>query len=200
MDFLEGFLLGPIWSDTEYETRRHTGFYWFIGWLACFLYIWLQLKPDTLQPWLDLPRWAPVAVFVFLLIASPFACRYYYRLNFLIKPIVLGLQLVKLAAAFLALFQYVLPLYTIQVDLLPEQLLEYVNQTIAHATETFAAMGQAVGMMVGIIAGGLQVVLTFVGILLAATLVPALFLVMLQLLQRGVDYLMHRTLLRNLDY
>ncbi len=61
-------------------------------------------------------------------------------------------------------------------------------------------MGQAVGMMVGIIAGGLQVVLTFVGILLAATLVPALYLVLLQLLQRGVDYLMHRTLLRNLDY
>ena len=200
MDFLEGFLLGPIWSDTEYETRRHTGFYWLIGWLACFLYIWLQLPPGPLQPWRELARWATVAVFAFLLIASPFACRYYYRLNFLIKPIVLGLQLVKLAAAFLALFQYVLPLYTIQVDLLPEQLLEYVNQTIAHATETFAAMGQAVGMMVGIIAGGLQVVLTFVGILLAATLVPALFLVMLQLLQRGVDYLMHRTLLRNLDY
>ena len=79
-------------------------------------------------------------------------------------------------------------------------MLEYINQTIAMSTETFTSMGQAMGMMGGVIAGGLQVVLTFVGILLVATIAPALFLVLLQLLQRGVDNLTHHTLLRNIDF
>ena len=60
-------------------------------------------------------------------------------------------------------------------------------------------MGQAVGMMVGILAGGLQVVLTFAGVLIAATLAPALFLFLIQLLQRGIDLIVHRTVLHNVD-
>ena len=199
MDFLEGFLLGPIWSDTEYETRRHTGFYWLIGWLSFLGYIWLQFDPPAARPWLALPRWAPMIAFVFLLLAAPFANRYYYRLNFVIKLPVLALQMFKIAAAFLALYQWVLPFYSLDVDLLPQDLLDYINQTISPSTETFANMGQAIGMMFGIIAGGLQVVLTFIGILLVATIAPAIFLALIQLLQRGVDYLAHHTLLRNID-
>jgi hypothetical protein len=60
-------------------------------------------------------------------------------------------------------------------------------------------MGQAVGMLVGILVGGLQVVFTFVGILLLASIVPALYLAFLQLVQRLVDYVAHHTLLRDLD-
>lgn len=200
MDFLEGFLLGPTWSDTEYETRRHTGFYWLIGWLVFLGYIWLQFDPPQARPWMSLPRWAPLLVFFFLLLAAPFTNRYYYRLNILLKLPVLALQAIKLAAAYLAVYQWVMPFYKLDVDLLPQELLEYINQTIAKSTETFTSMGQAMGMMVGVIAGGLQVVLTFVGILLVATIAPALFLVLLQLLQRGVDYLAHHTLLRNIDF
>lgn len=199
MDFLEGFLLGPIWSDTEYETRRHTGFYWLIGWLIFAGYLWLQFKPPIAQPWLDLPSWTSVFVFFFLLCALPFACRYYYQLNFLIKIPILAIQVIKLAAAFLALYQWALPLYTLDIAALPDQLIEYINTAIAKATETFSSLGDAIGMMVGIIAGGLQVVLTLVGIILAATLIPALFLFMIQLLQRGMDYLVQRTLFQQLD-
>ena len=31
MDYLEGFLLGPVWSDTEYETRSHKVFFLFLS-------------------------------------------------------------------------------------------------------------------------------------------------------------------------
>ena len=199
MDFLEGFLLGPIWSDTEYETRRHTGFYWLIGWVALAVYIYLQLTPTFLLSWLTLPLWAPVLIVLVLMLISPFACRYYYRLNIVIKVIILAVQLFKLLMAFLAFYQRVLPLYKLNLDTLPQQLLDYVNQTVTQATETFTAMGQAVGMMVGILAGGLQVVLTFAGVLIAATLAPALFLFLIQLLQRGIDLIVHRTVLHNVD-
>lgn len=199
MDFLEGFLLGPIWSDTEYETRRHTGFYWLIGWLALACYSYMQINRTFLQQWILLPSWAPVLLVFLLLLLSPFACRYYYRVNLLVKLLILAVQVIKFLLAFLAFFQRLLPLYSFELDQLPQLLLDYVNKTVTQATETFTAMGQAVGMMVGIIAGGLQVVLTFAGILLAATLAPAMFLYAIQLLQRGVDLLVHRTLLQNID-
>ncbi len=199
MDFLEGFLMGPIWSDTEYETRRHTGLYWLFGWLAFAIYIWLQFTPVLAQPWLALPRWAPLVTFAFLLLLAPFACRYYYQLSLLVKLPILSLLIIKLLAGFLAFYQWLLPLYTLQTEDLPQDLLEYINQTIAKSTETFSSMGQAVGMLVGILVGGLQVVFTFVGILLLASIVPALYLAFLQIIQRLVDYLVHYTLLRDLD-
>ena len=61
-------------------------------------------------------------------------------------------------------------------------------------------MGQAVGMMVGILVGGLRVVLTLCIILLAGTLIPALFLFILQILQRAVDFVVSRYVLRSLDF
>lgn len=199
MDFLEGFLLGPIWSDTEYETRRHTGFYWLIGWLAFAGYIVLLLEPSVAAGWIGLPRYVPIVYFVLLTLASPFACRYYYRLNPILKVLILLIQISKLAAALLALYQFVLPKYTLEPDTLPQTILEYVNQTIAKATDSLESLGHGVGMLAGIITGGMLVVLTFVGILLFATLVPAIYLAVLKLLQRGIDLLTNRFLLHNLD-
>ena len=199
MDFLEGFLLGPIWSDTEYETRRHTGFYWFVGWLVLGGYVWVKLKPATLSTLLSLPQSVPVAFFLVLLLGTPFACRYYYKFNIMFKILVILVESIKLGAAFLAFFQSVLPLYTISLDTLPEDFLEYINQTIAGWTGSFETLGQGLGMLVGVVTGGLQVVFTLIGIILAATIVPALFLLAIQLLQRGVDLLVHRFIYQDID-
>ena len=62
--------MGPICSDTEYETRRHTGFYWLLGWLVFAGYIWLQFSPPQAQPWLALPLWVPLVLFAFLLLLA----------------------------------------------------------------------------------------------------------------------------------
>jgi len=200
MDFLEGFLLGPVWSDTEYETHRHTGFYWLIGWIIFGGYVWLQLlKPAAAEPWLNLPRYAPIIYFFLLTLASPFACRYYYRVNPLLKGLILLLEISKFLAAFLSLYQYSMPLYMLNLDTLPQTVLEYVNKTVAGTTESFQSLGQGVGMLVGLAGGGLLVVLTFLGILLAATLIPAFYLAAARLIQRGVDMLAHHFLLHDID-
>lgn len=199
MDFLEGFLLGPIWSDTEYETRRHTGFYWFVGWLTLGCYLWLQIKPGTASGLLGLPVSTPIIVFLIFLLGLPFACRYYYRMNFAVKGLIIAAEMIKLGAAFLAFFQNVMPRYTLNTVTLPEDLLEYVNQTIAKWTGSFESLGQGLGMLVGIVTGGLQVVLTMIIILLAATIVPALFLLVIQLIQHGLDLVVHRFVFQDID-
>lgn len=199
MDLLEGFFLGPIWSDTEYETRRHTGFYWFVGWLTLGCYIWLQIKPGTGSALLGLPRAAPLVLFFIFLLGMPFACRYYYRLNILLKALIILAGFIKLSAAYLAFYQAVMPLYTADLGTLPQDLIEYVNQTIAKWSGSFESLGQGLGMIAGIVTGGLQVVLALVGILLAATVIPALFLLLIQLMQHGIDWLVHRYIYQDID-
>lgn len=199
MDFLEGFLLGPIWSDTEYETRRHTGFYWFIGWAVFFVFAYLVVKPAAAPGWLNMPRFLPVLLFMLFALLSPLASRYYYQLNILLKVCIILFQIMKFGFAFLAFFQYFLPKFTLDLSVLPQTALDYINITIAKATDFFESLGQGVGMLVGIAGGGLLIVLTFAGYLMVATLAPVLFLIVLKLIQRGIDLLARETLFKNMD-
>jgi hypothetical protein len=196
MDFLEGFLLGPVWSDTEYETRRHTGFYWFAGWLTLFVFAYLVISPDAVPSWFGMPRYLPVLLFSIFTLASPFACRYYYQLNILLKIGILIFQFLKFGFAFLAFFQFWLPKFSLDMEALPQAILDYINQTIAKATDYFANIGQGVGMLVGIASGGILIVLTFAGYLLAATVVPVLYLIILKTIQRGFDLLARATIFK----
>jgi hypothetical protein len=196
MDFLEGFLLGPVWSDTEYETRRHTGFYWFIGWLSFFALAYLVIKPDARPSWFGMPRYLPILLFSFFILISPLACRYYYQSNILLKIVILAFQILKFGFAFLAFFQYFLPKFSLNMDELPQTLLDYVNQTIEKTTGYFVNLGQGIGMLVGIVSGGLLIVLTFAGYLLVATLAPVVYLIVLKTIQRGIDLLARATIFK----
>jgi hypothetical protein len=199
MDFLEGFLLGPIWSDTEYETRRHTGFYWFIGWLIFFGFTYLVVKPAAVPGWMGMPHYLPILFFFLFALLSPLACRYYYQLNILLRLGIIVFQLMKFGFAFLAFFQFLLPKFNLDLTALPQTGLDYINKTIANSTAYFENLGQGVGMLVGIVGGGLLIVLTFAGYLLVATLVPVLYLIIIKLIQRGIDLLARATLFRNMD-
>lgn len=45
MDYLEGFLIGPVWTDTDYETKRHTMIHVLLAFLVAVWYIFLQVFP-----------------------------------------------------------------------------------------------------------------------------------------------------------
>jgi len=199
MDFLEGFLLGPIWSDTEYETRNHTGFYWLIGWLTCAVFIWMLVFPDKIPEWLNLPQSLPILLAALIALISPFASRYYYRMNILVKFLILLIQLLKFCLAFLGLFQYLLPKIKLDLAALPQDILEFINKTIAKTTDYFGELGEGLGMLLGIISGGLLIVLVFAGGLLAASLVPVLYLALLKLIQRCIDMLARLALIREVE-
>jgi hypothetical protein len=199
MDFLEGFLLGPVWSDTEYETHRHTGFYWFIGWLGFAAYAYLKIFPEKIPSWMNMPTYLPITFFLVFSVISPFACRYYYRLNIFLKLCIQLFQILKFGFAFLAFFQFLLPVVQIDPADVPTMVLDYINQTVAKTTNYFEKLGQGVGMLVGIASGGLLIVLTFAGALLVATLLPVIYLIALKLYQRGIDLLARLTVIKGFD-
>lgn len=200
MDFLEGFLLGPVWSDTEFETRRHTGFYWFVGWLAMAFYLFMVARPAPFKVWLELPGGLLVALFLLLVAALPFAARFYYRQHPIVKGLILLLYGIKHVIAFIFFYQVIKRFWKPDLALLPQQGMEFINTTITYTSEMFRSLvSPTFGMVVGIIAGGMLVVLTLIGLVLAATLLPALYLWLLKLIQYGADLILHRTVLRDPD-
>lgn len=192
MDFLEGFLLGPVWSDTEYETRRHTGFFWLIGWLTFFFFVWQILYPDRISGWMVLSPSLAVILFIFLLVGSPFISRYYYRFNIFYKIPALLIHTVKYLLVLYSVLIYALHRVTIDRSVLPDDLLDYINQTIEASTGLFSGWDKGLGMLLGIIAGGLRIALTFIFGLLALTILPALMIFAARMLQQVIDWLVHR--------
>jgi len=199
MDFLEGFLMGPVWSDTEYETRRHIGFFWLIGWLFLAVFAYFLLYPDKAPAWMSMPAYLPYILFFVMALLTPFACRYYYKLNIMLKVAILILLAAKFAFGFLAFLHFWQSRITVDLATMPQTMLEYINAVIARSTEYFSGLGDGTSMLVGIIAGGLLIVLTFAGGLLIATVLPALFLVLMKIIQRGIDMLARATIFREID-
>lgn len=199
MDFLEGFLLGPIWSDTEYETRRHTGFYWLIGWVVLSIFSWFVLFPEQTEHWLIISYTVSVVVLIVLLLGSPFISRFYYRMNLIIKVIILIIQTSKFSLAFVMAMHIGLKRLQVNREMIPQDLLEYVNQTMANASLYFESWGKGVGMLLGIVSGGIIIVLTLVGGLLLATLIPVVILIAVKTIQRLIDLLACRILFQELD-
>lgn len=200
MDFLEGFLMGPVWSDTEYETRRHIGFHLFLGFALSSLLVYLAIKPELAERWLGLPMPLIITLFIFLTLTTPFICRIYYQLHFLLKPLILALLAGKFALVFMAAYQLVLPSVNLEQVTVPENLMEYINDTIAKTTESFAELSKATGMLLGIITGGLLLVLRAALLLIALVLAPVLLLVAVKIVQRGIDLLVQRYILKDVEW
>ena len=137
MDFLEGFLLGPLWSDTEYETQRHIGFHIFLGAIISGIFLWLLIFPDKLNFWLGLPTAMYVILIILFFLATPFAARVYYQLKLPLKLLVLAVQAIKFIAVFLVAYQIMLPKYKLDLTNLPQTFIEEVNMSISKATEFF---------------------------------------------------------------
>lgn len=199
MDFLEGLLIGPIWSDTEYETRRHTGFYWLIGWLICLLFAYLALFSEVADKWFIMPSIAVILIIIILFLAAPFINRYYYQLNLALRLPILVVHVAKYAAIFYVLLQKYLPRVNLDMDKLPQDGLDFVNQTIARATEFFQSWGQGTGMLLGIAAGGIIIVLLCLLAIVAATVTPALIFALSRQIQHLLDFAVQRLIFRELD-
>jgi len=75
MDFLEGYLLGPQWSDTEYETRHHAGFHLLLGLAVALAFGFLLVNPDQAARWVW-PWQIPLLLFSALVLVNPLLCRH----------------------------------------------------------------------------------------------------------------------------
>lgn len=199
MDFLEGFLLGPLWSDTEYENRKHTGFFWFFGLASCALLVYLFLYPKKLSILLDTNLTGLIALFALISLVSPLINHIYYRMVLPVRLAILLLQGLKLFTGMLVLIRLALPKIGINTDTLAQDALDLINTIIGSSTDYFTKLAQGTGMLIGIVVGGLGVVLALAAAIVAALVLPIVWLAFLRMIQRGIDLLAIHTVIRDYE-
>ena len=90
MDYLEGLFLGPLWSDTDYENRRHTGLFLLYG-LSVVGVIAYSYLTGGFAGLLAGHQILKIILLMLLFLASPFMCFRYYRMPTWVKlPVLLA--------------------------------------------------------------------------------------------------------------
>lgn len=192
MDFLEGTLLGPLWSDTDYQTRRHTGFNLLISltfWLYLF-YAFYRINSSG-TPFLladNFLNWTFIGCVLFL--ASPLLCLIYYRCSLVARFAILSVQFGKYVALYLAFFKWLAPSLEIDFANALTSITVFLNDTVGTAIEYYTERYQTSGLFASTAVLGL--IALIVGILLLSMCIclPFLYFKLLRWLQAVVDDIM----------
>ncbi len=199
MDYLEGFLIGPVWSDTDYRSRRHLNAHILLASLMAFAFAMLTLFPERFDS-LILIKW-PLALFLLILLflLSPALSILYRRLPFYIRPFLLPVFAAKYLLLFYLLVHGFFPRITFEKESVLELLYLRVDDHIGLALEKIAASGGILVTVAGVVAGGLWVIAEGILLIAALILVPLLSIAALKCLQYGYDWGVKNLLDRQLD-
>ncbi|MCQ2502264.1 MAG: hypothetical protein MJ084_00715 [Saccharofermentans sp.] len=195
MDYLEGLLLGRLWSDTDYENRKHFGLFVLYGLLVDAIVLYRYILGRGLIGFGSIGP-IHIAVFTLLSIANPFICFRYYRMPIWGK---IGILLVKIFKVYLLISYTVsllLPRLTVKVDDLQDFLVGYLNSTLEKYTEKFQASAGSFSTVLGVLAGGVSVVVRVLLLLLAAIVIPSLIFLLVKLVQYAWDWLINTLVIK----
>lgn len=192
MDFLEGFCLGPIWTDTDYNERRHSLCYLILGFLMILLVALCLVRPSLSSTLLLDYRWTNLTIALLLFIALPFAAAYYHRIPRPWRYLILLGYIVQYWCFVAFMVQtLVLQLTPRQADL-SSFFLDQINNMINNGVNFFAFLGGLTGNLSGIMGSALLLSFLFILFLFALLLVPVLYLILVKNLQRLWDRLVIR--------
>ena len=195
LDYLEGLLLGRLWSDTDFENRKHFGLFVLYGLLvdAIILYIYILGKGilgfGVIGP-------IHIAVFTLLFLANPFICFRYYRMPWWGK---ISILLVKIFKSYLIIsytVSLILPKLSVRVDDLQDFLISYLNSTLEKYTEKFQASAGSFSTVLGVLAGGVHVVGTVLLFALAAIVIPSLIYLAVKIAQYVWDWIINTLIIK----
>ena len=195
LDYLEGLLLGRLWSDTDFENRKHFGLFVLYGLLvdAIILYIYILGKGilgfGVIGP-------IHIAVFTLLFLANPFICFRYYRMPMAGKIIILIEKLFKSYLVMSFTVGQMMRYIKIPKAGLQDYIINYLNSTLESYTEQFAASAGSFATVLAVLAGGIHVVLVFALVIIAAIVIPGIIYLLFVLLQRGYDWLINRFVIK----
>ena len=190
MDYLEGALLGRIWSDTDYENRRHTGawlWFSFAFWLVSAVLVW-RINRQGQLPWARPASFWAILTLV-LIVVGPFLSAIYYRLPVLGRLPILGLHMLKYLAALFVPWTLFVPLLRVPKDDLFGETLQFLDETAGTFIERNTELNEVFGLIFSGLALILLGILAVLGLLLLMTLLPILYLKLVTALQAIADRL-----------
>ncbi len=186
MDYLEGLLLGRLWSDTDFENRRHLSLFLLYGIFVDLLVIYNYLT-GSFTGLITGNFLAKVIIFVVLFFFCPALCFSYYRMPIWGKIPVLLAQLLKFGALTLLITAWARPKLTVSFGDLKDFFISYLNKTLERFTDKYVDTAGTFATVLGVISGGVYIVVVVVLILLAAVLIPGLVFCVARFLQYWYD-------------
>ena len=195
LDYLEGLLLGRLWSDTDFENRKHFGLFVLYGLLvdAIILYIYILGKGilgfGVIGP-------LHIAIFILLFLANPFICFRYYRMPWWGKIFILLEKIFKSYLIISYTVSLLLPRLSVRVDDLQDFLIGYLNSTLEKYTEKFQASAGSFSTVLGVLAGGVHVVGMVLLLALAAIVIPSLIYLAVRIVQYVWDWIVNTLIIK----
>ncbi len=195
MDYLEGLFLGKLWSDTDFENRRHAGLFFLYGFLVALLVL---LRYFTGVTYLRIGNFGVIetVLLVLLMLGCPFICFKYYRMPFWGKLLVIGEKIFKSFLIMSFTVSLILPRIKVQSNGLQDFVINYLNGTLEKYTERFSSGAGSFATVMGVMAGGIHVVLVAVLIALAAVIIPGLVYLAFRYVQYAYDWVIDRLIIR----
>lgn len=195
MDYLEGLFLGKLWSDTDFENRRHLGLFTLYGFLVALIFSYRYL---TGRPLFFLGGFGTIqtVLLVLLFLGCPFICFRYYRMPFWGKLLVIFEKIAKAVLVIDLTVELAIPRVKVQVGGLQDYLIGYLNSTLETYTEKFASEAGSFATVMGVLMGGIHTVLVFVGIIALAVIVPGLVFLLIRYVQFGYDWIIDKLILK----
>lgn len=195
LDYLEGLLLGRLWSDTDFENRKHFGLFVIYGLLVDAIVLYLYISSKGL---LNFGIIGPIhiAVFTLLFLANPFISFRYYRMPWWGKILVLAVKIYKSYLIISYTVSLLLPRLSVQVDDLQDFLMTYLNGTLEKYTEKFQASAGSFSTVLGVLAGGVHVVGTVLLYALAAIIIPGLIYLAIRVVQYVWDWVVNTLIIK----
>ena len=199
MDYLEGLFLGPLWSDTDYENRRHTGLFLLYG-LSVVGVIAYSYLTGGFAGLLAGHQILKIILLMLLFLASPFMCFRYYRMPIWVKLPVLLAEAAKYFVLTVLMTTWVMPYTYVSLETLQANMIGFLNKTLETSTERFAASAGTFSTVLGVITGGIYLLFLASAMLILALLIPGTIFLLVRMLQYGYDKLVHVFVLGQAGY
>ena len=195
MDYLEGLMLGKLWSDTDYENRKHFWLFIIYGLLCNCILLYTYILGKRLL-WCGDFGMPALALFIVLFVASPFICFRYYRMPFWGKLIILAEKIFKSYLVLSYTVSIMLPRLTVNAGDLQTNVIDYLNRTLEQYTTKYATSSGSFATVTGVLAGGLHVVLMILINLVVIMVIPGLIYIAFRICQFVWDWLINTLILK----
>lgn len=195
MDYLEGLFLGKLWSDTDFENRRHVTLFilygLFVDAMVFFTY-WTGKRIPVLESW----GTAQMVIFIALCVLCPFICFRYYRMPLWGKLLVLLEKAYKHVLIIAFTINFCLPYLSVQSGDLQSFLITYLNETLEESTQSYLESSGTFATILGVVSGGIKIVGVVVFWALVSVVLPGLMYLIYRIVQYGFDWVIGRLVIR----
>jgi len=197
VDYLEGLFLGSLWSDTDFENRKHFSLFILFGMLVCGC-VAFSYFTGQLSSLLGGQRVLKIVVFLAVFLASPFLHFRYYRNPLWVKIPILIIDAAKYFALTVLCTTWVMPYLNISAAELQQHVVDFLNNTLESSTKMFAESAGTFSTVIGVITGGVYAVFLFAAALMLAVLIPGTVFLIVKWIQYGYDKLISKFILGNM--